>query len=185
MGRVPSVAQMPALPALGQLPQINPPGPGYKPITNRHKPENEWCGWNWGYWGTPKKISAKDVASGLCPDKLAGKSCISGHRPGTASFVIGLLQRSLKAFGHFSPAVAMRMHGYHGYKDHNAHPGCPAMRDERSSIWANLIQPKFPRHAKSRLVTGIPKAKKIVYFSVPPKNWRLFIAKCYLATLSH
>jgi hypothetical protein len=100
MGRVPSVAQMPALPALGQLPQINPPGPGYKPITNRHKPENEWCGWNWGYWGTPKKISAKDVASGLCPDKLAGKSCISGHRPGTASFVIGLLQRSLKAFGH-------------------------------------------------------------------------------------
>jgi hypothetical protein len=42
------------------------------------------------------ETSAKDVASGLCPDKLAGKSCISGHRPDTTSFVIGLLQRFLE-----------------------------------------------------------------------------------------
>jgi len=54
------------------------------------------------------ETSAKDVASGLCPDKLARKSCISGHRPDTTSFVIGLLQRFPKAFGHsLSVSVAL------------------------------------------------------------------------------
>ena len=44
----------------------------------------------------PKEISAKDVESGLCPDKFAEKPCASGHRPDATSFVNGVLQRSLK-----------------------------------------------------------------------------------------
>jgi len=40
------------------------------------------------------EISAKDVASGLCPDKFAGKPRASGHRPDATTFVNLVLQRS-------------------------------------------------------------------------------------------
>ena len=41
----------------------------------------------------PKEISAKDVASGLCPDKFAGKPCVSGQRSDATIFVNAVLQR--------------------------------------------------------------------------------------------
>jgi hypothetical protein len=47
---------------------------------------------------THKLISAKDVESGLCPDKFAEEPGVSGHRPDTTSFVNEVLQRSHKCF---------------------------------------------------------------------------------------
>ena len=48
----------------------------------------------------PLEISAKDVASGLCPDKFTGKPCVSGHRPDATSFVKALLQRFPQGLNH-------------------------------------------------------------------------------------